>query len=948
MNKSHRVIWSVVRNCFIVASETAKAKGKPSSTRKAIATAVAALFLVPGMAAAVCITPGITPISGAEGAQCYINEDVTITSTGSISAWAATMATAAYISEAPYSSNFTNNGSITATAIATTSATAYGIGINGTVSGSIINSGTISATATSLAPSGGSAYAYGIYTNGIGVGGAIINTGTIQATANAGGTTSYGYASAYGIYVGGTVDGVINNSGIISAVANATPSDNDSVYGSAYGIYISGNLSATGSISNSGTISALANAHGTSWANAYGIHVGTVDGSISNSGSITATAISTTSAYAYGIESGNVTGIITNTGTISAVANAQVDYASANGLEISGTVSGSIINSGTISATATGGTNSYATAYGIYLSTLDALGTINNTGSITATVNGGSAANSNSAYGIYAGTLGGTLTNSGTISATAADSDDNNYNAYSIYANAGTGSIDNQVGGVLDGQVYAAGTVSLNNDGLINTRLGDSYVGGDYTQGATGVLKISALDDADYGSLYANGLVTLAEATTVRVALDQAHTLTSTSVLENVIYSDTVSGLSMGAVNVQDNNLSLNFTAVDDLANGVDLTAAATGLTTVVATVRGAGLSSAAGVGGVLDGLLVNPDAQSPEVANFLWALGGLGTAQEVTNKVAELLPLMSVNFATLNTLRMINLTVDQRLEANAGVSSGDVAFSDKHFWLKPFGSWANQDKRSGATGFDSDSYGLVFGADGQLTDTNTLGLAFAYARTDVDADMSNQKANIKSHQGALYGSHKFSDVTSLNYQVDVGYHDNEGRRSITGVGTARSDYDSWSAHAGVNLAHSVALNEQTTFTPSIRADYTRIRGENYSEKGAGAFNLNVGSDKTEQMILGADGKLVRSLSDKATVFANLGVGYDVINDRASITFAGIPGATSSFVTRGIDPSPWLMRGGLGVVGQATETLELSLRYDFEARSDFDNQTASVKARWAF
>ncbi len=147
-----------------------------------------------------------------------------------------------------------------------------------------------------------------------------------------------------------------------------------------------------------------------------------------------------------------------------------------------------------------------------------------------------------------------------------------------------------------------------------------------------------------------------------------------------------------------------------------------------------------------------------------------------------------SVNHATLDTLRMVNLAVNQRQDANAGVSTGDLAFSDKHFWLKPFGSWANQDKRNGTTGYDSDSYGLVFGADGQITDANTVGLAIAYARTDMDADMTNQSADINSYQGAFYGSHKFSDVTSLNYQVDLGYHDNSGRRAITGVGLAKSD----------------------------------------------------------------------------------------------------------------------------------------------------------------
>ena len=82
MNKSHRVIWSAVRNCFVVASETARAKGKPSSTRKAIAAAIAALFIAPGLASAAPACGNQTSISGAVGAQCYTDQNVTINRTG--------------------------------------------------------------------------------------------------------------------------------------------------------------------------------------------------------------------------------------------------------------------------------------------------------------------------------------------------------------------------------------------------------------------------------------------------------------------------------------------------------------------------------------------------------------------------------------------------------------------------------------------------------------------------------------------------------------------------------------------------------------------------------------------------------------------------------------------------------------------------------------------------
>jgi uncharacterized protein with beta-barrel porin domain len=77
-------------------------------------------------------------------------------------------------------------------------------------------------------------------------------------------------------------------------------------------------------------------------------------------------------------------------------------------------------------------------------------------------------------------------------------------------------------------------------------------------------------------------------------------------------------------------------------------------------------------------------------------------------------------------------------------------------------------------------------------------------------------------------------------------------------------------------------------------------------------------------------------------------VGYDALGERSSITaaFAGAP--TAAFVTQGIDPERWLGRGGLGVVYQLKDGLELNARYDAELREDFSNQTASVSFRMSF
>lgn len=133
-----------------------------------------------------------------------------------------------------------------------------------------------------------------------------------------------------------------------------------------------------------------------------------------------------------------------------------------------------------------------------------------------------------------------------------------------------------------------------------------------------------------------------------------------------------------------------------------------------------------------------------------------------------------------------------------------------------------------------------------------------------------------------------------------------------------------------------------------MRADYTWIKDEAYRESGAGALNLSVDGRSAQQLVFGADGKVSRQLNAHSSVTGNLGVGYDTLADKSAITatFAGAPDA--AFVSYGLDPSPWLVRGGVGMVYQTNGNLQVTARYDVDARSSFLNQTVSAKLSWAF
>ncbi|MDP1651913.1 MAG: autotransporter outer membrane beta-barrel domain-containing protein [Rhodocyclaceae bacterium] len=331
----------------------------------------------------------------------------------------------------------------------------------------------------------------------------------------------------------------------------------------------------------------------------------------------------------------------------------------------------------------------------------------------------------------------------------------------------------------------------------------------------------------------------------------------------------------------------------------------------------------------------------------------GLTTDQQISNAASQTLPLLTgaSMIAANSALVGINRVIQARIEGNLGMSSGESFYGNKHLWMKPFGSWADQDAQNGVAGYKAETLGLAIGVDGTVNPALRLGGAFAYAKSDINGQstVAPQSANVDVYQLIGYGSYSLDERTDINFQVDVGQNTNKGRRQIAFTSsTASSDYGSQTTHVGVGVGRTYALSGQTNLTPSVRADYTLIKDKGYVETGAGLLNLDVKGRSAESFVIGVDGKLSHKLNDQTSLLANLGVGYDAMIKQAAITsaFAGAPGA--AFVTYGIDPNPWLMRGGVGAVYQTKTNLEITGRYDAEVREKFTNQTASVKFRWAF
>lgn len=506
------------------------------------------------------------------------------------------------------------------------------------------------------------------------------------------------------------------------------------------------------------------------------------------------------------------------------------------------------------------------------------------------------------------------------------------------------------------GKTIIAGSMG---DSSVNVNGGTLSIGADqnlvvssFNQSA-GTLQID-LDSVNgvvhYGKLTASDLDLAADDITLDINVIDASALTDNQILNDVISAP--NGIYSSSYTVIDNSALFDFTSSisnDNLA--LDLTAHASSQSGVADYVTQQGLKQGMNAARVLDDVISNPD-NHPGGTEISTTMGQLTTGGEVAEAVKESLPSIGseVTETTQSTLQSNSSIIRNRQATTSGLASGDGFIANKNVWLKPIGSRANQGKRKGIDGYDADTYGMIGGIDGDLNDHSSLGFAVAYINSSLDSHGSaKQSADIDMYQLAAYGQQDLGrDNLFIDWQADISYGKTDGKRDLDFAGTqAKSDYDSYTGHVGAGLGKTFELSAQTRFVPAIRADYTYIHNDSYSEKGAGAFNLNVDSDNVDEFITTLEGSLYHDFSNQLSVSANAGIGYDFIDDDTDIV-ASYAGGGSSFTTEGRDRSRIMLTGGLGLNYQASDTFNIAANYDVEGRSDYLNQTVSAKLTWAF
>ena len=278
------------------------------------------------------------------------------------------------------------------------------------------------------------------------------------------------------------------------------------------------------------------------------------------------------------------------------------------------------------------------------------------------------------------------------------------------------------------------------------------------------------------------------------------------------------------------------------------------------------------------------------------------------------------------------------------GLSSGG-AFAQTGVWVQALNSDATQDLRDGVAGFDASTTGIAVGLDGKLNEQLTLGLAYSFLDTDVDAEGGN-KTEVQGHNFTLYSGfvqNGFFVDGSLTY----GQNANEGKRLIATT-LAKADYDSNLLGVNLTAGYTYPLQGTVVVEPQVTARYSNVEIDAIQESGSSAA-LNTDAQRYEVGELGAGVQLVGridleqgSISPRIKLMAY----HDLIADQAQSTSSFVLGGTP-FVTTGAKPERNSYEAGLGA-DYRLGALTLGVSYDYFGKSDYSSDTFSAKVRYDF
>jgi uncharacterized protein YhjY with autotransporter beta-barrel domain len=229
--------------------------------------------------------------------------------------------------------------------------------------------------------------------------------------------------------------------------------------------------------------------------------------------------------------------------------------------------------------------------------------------------------------------------------------------------------------------------------------------------------------------------------------------------------------------------------------------------------------------------------------------------------------------------------------------ANGNVKFGDK-------------DATDNEAGFDYDAIGITTGVDYRFRDNLVFGAALGYASVKSDFSSSKGELDIKAWSASLFGTYFVADKYYLDGMLTYGQNDYDTTRQISYTDvfgpineTASGDTDGLQLSGGLSGGYDFNRGPWT-FGPHLGAYYFDVDVDEFSESGAGGYNLDIGDQNAQSFQLNGGGHVSVVVNRAWGVFiphARVDYVHELMD---SAELVGVRLANDPFATDPSNPTP--------------------------------------------
>lgn len=295
-------------------------------------------------------------------------------------------------------------------------------------------------------------------------------------------------------------------------------------------------------------------------------------------------------------------------------------------------------------------------------------------------------------------------------------------------------------------------------------------------------------------------------------------------------------------------------------------------------------------------------------------------------------------------------------LLASAGSLPAGMIPSDMNerwgFFIKGDAVMGDKKDTSDYLGYNFTTAGVAMGSDYRFTKNFIAGVMMGMSNSQGNIDNNGSKVKIDSYTFGAYGTY-YRKEFFIDGQISYGLSNYDNTRRIVFPGLDRTAFSSprgnqFNAYGG--MGHEFKI-KQWMIAPAVSLQYTKLGINSYTERRAGAINLDVDKQDIESLQGNMGAKISYAWqTEKALIIPGIraSYGYEFARNSRNVT-GQLAQGSSPFSTETASPDRSFLYLGVGITTITKNALSLYINYGAQiGESKYIAQNVNAGVRTEF